>query len=263
MLKIPLAVVNASTLVDLDELMAVAAALQVQVSRDFAPAWNVDAELFVVRPGASAPAQSWWVVLLDNSDLGTALGYHDLTSAGLPMAKVFVETAKRTGQEWSVLFSHEILEMLADPFINLTACAPTVYGDIFYAYENCDACQSDDAGYRIDDRLVSNFCLPSWFDASKYGAEGKFDFTGQIKQPFELLPGGYAMWCCPAYSIGWQLLTKPGAPLSYAMRPRVGSRRERRKTGVANWLQSSDASGISTAGANAGPSAAAASSPVS
>jgi len=236
--KIPIAVLNASTLIDFDELLAATAALQIQVSRDFAPAWNVDAELAVVRPGEKPPTGTWWIVTLDNSDLGAALGYHDLTPEGLPMAKVFVETAKKTGQEWTVLFSHEILEMLADPFICLTALAPSAYGAVLYAYENCDACQSDNSGYRIDGHLVSNFCLPAWFDASRFGGADRFDFRGQIKQPFELLPGGYGM-CCPLfYPTGWQLVTAPGSPPSYAMRPRVGSRRERRRTNFTNWHKS-------------------------
>jgi hypothetical protein len=246
----PIAILNASTFVSQEELLAATAAMQVQVHRDFAPAWNVDADLAVVVPGDPPPAGAWWVVILDNSDLGSALGYHDLTSQGLPLAKVFVETAKKTGQNWTTLLSHEVLEMLSDPFIYLNALAPTAYGLYLYAYENCDACQSDNFGYTIGDQLVSDFCLPDWFDANKIGHAGTYDFRGYIKQPFELLPGGYAMCRNVSTGGGWTLVTASGAPPSYGARPRVGSRRERRRTDFMTWHKSLVAAGSNFAQAN-------------
>jgi hypothetical protein len=239
LLTIPLAVINACTLVSQDEVQAATAALQVQVHRDFAQAWNVDADLAVVSPGKPPPTGAWWIVVMDNSDFGSALGYHDLTSQGLPLGKVFVETAKKTNQAWTVLFSHEVLEMLSDPFICLTALLPTAYGLYQYAYENCDACQSDKVGYKIGEQLVSDFCFPDWFNASKIGGVGPFDFLRQIKQPFELLLGGYAMCRNLSTGGGWDLVTAGDVPLSYSMRPKVGSRRERRKIAPAKWLNSS------------------------
>ena len=188
----PLAVINASTVGSHGRFSRRLQHCR-QVHRDFAPAWNVDADLAVVAPGGSPPTGAWWIVIMDNSDLGSALGYHDLTSQGLPLGKVFVETSQRTGQKWTVLLSHEILEMLSDPFICLTALAPSLFGTYLYAYENCDACQSENFGYMIGDQLVSDFCLPAWFDANQFGGGGPFDFKHYIKQPFELLAGGYAM----------------------------------------------------------------------
>jgi hypothetical protein len=241
MVRIPIAIINASTLVEHQEIVDAAAALQVQVSRDFAPFWNVDAQIAVVPPGALPPAGAWWVVALDNSDLGNALGYHDLTSEGLPIAKVFIETSRQAGQDWTVLFSHEILEMLSDPYISLTALVPTAQGMLLYAYENCDACQSDASGYKIGGRLVSDFCTPAWFDANKAGTSGPFDFRKLITQPFELLAGGYAMLRNVSVGGAWTIVTAPAATkasLAQALRPRIGSRRERRKTGLGGWIKS-------------------------
>jgi len=237
-LTIPLAIVNVSTQVDSDEINAATAALQVQVHRDFAPVWNVDADLAVVRPGEPPPTGAWWIVIMDNSDLGNALGYHDLTSQGQPLGKVFVETAKQNGQAWTVLFSHEILEMLSDPFICLTALAPTAFGLYLYAYENCDACQSDETGYKIGDHLVSDFCFPSWFDANKFGSAGPFDHLRLMSSPFELLHGGYAMCRNLTVDGTWTLITGPSTSLTYSMRPKVGSRRERRRSDLTNWIKS-------------------------
>jgi hypothetical protein len=236
MLTVPIAVLNASTLVSHEEALAATAAMQVQVHRDFAPAWNIDADLAVVKPGAPPPADAWWAVILDNSDLGGALGYHDLTTQGLPMGKVFAGTAKQAGQVWSTLFSHEILEMLADPYICLTALAPTASGWLFYAYENCDACQSDDYGYLIGDQLVSDFLYPAWFDARQIGA--RMDHGQHIGRPFETLPGGYNMVYDLTYGTGWHLVTGAGTPPTYKMRARVGSRRERRRTSYQHWIKS-------------------------
>ena len=238
LLTIPIAIINASTLVDEEELKAATAALQIQVHRDFAPAWNVNADLAVVVSRDAPPTGAWWIVIMDDSDLGSVLGYHDLTSQGLPLGKVFVEAAKKIGQNWTLLFSHEVLEMLSDPFICLTAPNPTVLGLYLYAYENCDPCQSDKTAYKIGDQLVSNFCFPAWFDASKAGTAGPFDCLRIMTKPFELLAGGYAM--CRNLSIGgpWTLITASGAPLSYDTRPKVGSRRERRQTDSSNWTKS-------------------------
>jgi hypothetical protein len=80
----------------------------------------VDAELEFVPSGAQPPAGTWWLSILDDSDQANALGYHDLTTDGLPIGKVFAGTDLKVGASWSVTASHELLEMLADPNINLT-----------------------------------------------------------------------------------------------------------------------------------------------
>jgi hypothetical protein len=238
MFTIPVAIINESVLVRHSDVLAAAAAIQVQIHRDFAPAWNIDADVAVVPQGERPPTGTCWIVVMDNSDLGTALGYHDLTNQGLPLGKVFVEVAQKEGQEWTNILSHEILEMLSDPFIYLTALWPTAHGIYQYAYENCDACQSVDFGYRIDGQLVSNFCLPSWFDANQIGGVGPFDFGKHIRQPFALLPGGFALRRNLSIAQGWTLVAGPGPQPTYNMRPRIGSRRERRKTECQNWTKS-------------------------
>jgi len=73
-----------------------------------------------VPQGDSPAAGSWWLVSLDDSDQASALGYHDMTSEGLPLGKVFGTTNLKFGTNWTVTASHELLEMLGDPSINLT-----------------------------------------------------------------------------------------------------------------------------------------------
>ena len=61
------------------------------------------------------------IIITDNPDQAGALGYHELTSAGAPLGKVFAKLDLDSGTSWTVTLSHELLEMLADPWINWCA----------------------------------------------------------------------------------------------------------------------------------------------
>jgi hypothetical protein len=234
----PVAVINASkTLKDAD-VKRVVRALQRQVHEDFAPVWRIDADLTFVPSGQEEPAGAWWLVILDNSDQAGDLGYHDLTAEGLPLGKVFAATDEQYGMQWTVTASHELLEMLADPDINLTAFKQTseTTGTL-YAYEVCDACEADQFGYVIDDVLVSDFVYPSWFESFWQQGATQFDHQNQITAPLGLLAGGYIGAFDIASGGGWHLLTAEKV-LAYHSRPQVGSRRERRRTRREHWLPS-------------------------
>jgi hypothetical protein len=195
--------------------------LQEQVTSDFSPHWGQNAVLTLqpfVRPG------NWGLAILDDSDQAGALGYHDLTSDGLPMGKVFAKSDLQYGSSWTVTVSHELLEMLADPYCNTCAQGP----DGFYAYEVCDAVEDDSLGYQSGGIQVSDFVLPSWFCS---GALGPYDFKNQATQPLQLLPGGYISKFSP--SSGWtQITAQQACTLGEACRSmRQGSRRSARQRG--------------------------------
>ena len=59
--------------------------------------------------------------MTDNPDQAGALGYHEITSQGTPLGKVFAKLDLQSGASWTVTLSHELLEMLADPWINWCA----------------------------------------------------------------------------------------------------------------------------------------------
>ena len=205
------------------------AALQKQVDTDFGPAWHTGAQVDFVASAARPPADAWVVAVLDNSDQAGALGYHDLTPAGLPLGKVFAGTDRQYNQKVSVTLSHELLEMLGDPWMNLTAQSDD---GKFYAWEACDAIEADQLGYDINGVTVSDFVTPHWFG---HGA-GPVDFKQRVTTPFELAAGGYISVFDPASGQGWQQVTaRQPAQLSAAelihSRPRIGSRRERRFVG--------------------------------
>jgi hypothetical protein len=236
---IKVAVINASTVLKNAEVSVAVPTLQTQVHRDFAPAWGVDASLVFVPKGATPPPGAWWLTILDNSDQAGALGYHDLTNQGLPLGKVFAGTDMQYGNSWTVTASHELLEMLGDPDINLAAYVEHPKGGMrLYAYEVCDACEADKFAYRIDGTLVSDFVYPAWFEAFRRPGSARFDHRGAIKGPFKLLPGGYiGIFDCPAGG-GWTQITADRRSLRYHARAPVGSRRERRRTPREQWQKS-------------------------
>ncbi len=239
MANIKVAIINESTVLTDDQIQAAIPALQTQVSNHFAPAWGTDADLSFVPSGANPPAGSWWLAILDTSDQAGALGYHDVTNEGLPLGKVFAKSDLDSGSSWTVTVSHELLEMLGDPEINLTAFvqADNTSGTL-YAYEVCDACEADNLGYQINGTLVSDFVYPAWFEASRAQGSTQFDYQNQITAPLQILPGGYIGAFDVTTGTGWHQITAEGAAFTYAMRPRLGSRRERRRTPRNHWLKS-------------------------
>jgi hypothetical protein len=236
---INISVINASSVLSDADIQKVVPALQTQVHRDFAPAWGIDAELNFVPHGKRPAPNTWWLAVLDNSDQAGALGYHDITRQGLPLGKVFAKSDMQFGLQWSVTASHELLEMLADPDINLTAFVQKdmEHGRLF-AYEVCDAVEADELGYQIDGVQVSDFVFPSWFESFRKSNGTQFDYCKLVKEPFQLLKGGYI----GVYDVngggGWVQLTADQSPHVYAARPKVGTRRERRRTPRDQWLKS-------------------------
>jgi hypothetical protein len=238
MANIQIAVVNNYQQLTDAQVKPVVDALQLQVHRDFAPLWGIDADLTYYPAGQQVPPTSWLLGIFDNSDQAGALGYHDLTQQGLPLGKVFAGTDAQYKSQWSVTASHELLEMLGDPDINLTVFRQQQDGSgVLYAYETCDACEDDQFGYQINGVLVSDFVLPSWFE-DFHSSGTQFDFCNKINTAFGLIAGGYIGVYNVTAGNGWTQLTAKNAPMAYKMRAAVGSRRERRRTPRSQWMRS-------------------------
>lgn len=241
MAEIKVSIINGSTVLTDEQVKAAVPAFQLQVRRDFASAWGIDADLtFVPKKSKPAPG-SWWLVILDNSDVAGALGYHDITPEGLPLGKVFAETDRHFHLQWTVTASHELLEMLVDPEINLTVFVQSHARPwTLYAYEVCDACEADQFGYSINGTLVSDFVYPAWFESFRKPGSTQFNYGKKITKPFELLPGGYIGVFDIRSGTGWHPLTATQGPFDRNVRSRVGSRRERRRTLREQWEASKD-----------------------
>src|SRR5262245_40994185 len=93
------------------ELTRVAAALQEQATRDFGPLWGVRATVNAFARLDDVPLSAWPVLVEADIHEQGAAGVH-LDQDGQPFALVQYDPA------WSLTASHEVLEMLADPFGN-------------------------------------------------------------------------------------------------------------------------------------------------
>jgi hypothetical protein len=184
-----IAIQNDSTVVKDADVKKVIPALQKQIDRDFAPAWGLRARLVF----GTGPKRAMKVVLKDVSDEAGDLGYHFVR--GYPVTYVFAKDDLEAVGEFTSTLSHEILEMLADPGVNLYALG-FVRGKgkkkskAWVSYEVCDAVQNET--YSIEGVKVSDFVLPEWFEPEHADGAMKMDFLAAVNGPFELASGGYA-----------------------------------------------------------------------
>lgn len=163
---------------------AYVSAQQIQITRDFVPAWGLDATCVFIPPLQPIPVGAWQIWFKDHSIEAGDLGFHDVD--GNPIGYVFVQDIMNDGLSWTVTGSHETLEMLADPMIDQTVTV----GDLVYAREVCDAPEDDEFAYPINGVHMSDFVLPSWFDPAGV-APFTFRRNPQITAPFMLADGGY------------------------------------------------------------------------
>jgi len=242
---IKVAILNKSTVVEDDQLRPIVEALQSQVFHDFRATWGITAELALLPKGSPNPQDCYWLGVFDNSDQAGALGYHDLTPQGFPVSKVFAETDLKYGAKLSVTCSHELLEMLGDPFVNLTALDPS--SGRLYAYEASDAVEADELGYGINGITVSDFVLPQYFDPQHAGKGVRLSYAGHVIQPFALARGGYLSYLdLNDLKAGWQQETAQmaegaGGPEGFRQAGfPPGSRRERRVRAAKSELLTSE-----------------------
>ena len=169
------------------DLLKLAGVLQRQVQHHFGPFWNVSCTVGV----AAAPGPTDWMIgLFKDPDQPGALGYHDMTPHGLPLAKVFPLLDKQDGGSLSVTISHELLEMLADPY--LSRCVQSPLDGKFWALEVCDAVEDD--SYTFDHVELSNFVTPHYFEPPQDLSGIALDYMRLVTKPYEVRPGGYMQW---------------------------------------------------------------------
>lgn len=205
--------------VDLDKLCQV---MQKFVNDHLGKVWGSKAH---IKSATTATPGHWIMYFLDNADQAGALGYHDLTADGFPIAKIFVKTLLENGEKTSVTATHELAEMLIDPAINKMCAGPD--GKTIYAWEVSDACEAE--SFQIDGIDVTDFVYPSWFEGFRAPKSDKFDEMGLITQPFQLLKDGYM----PVMQNGqWtQIFGSKAKEEAFAKEDRRGHRSELRKDG--------------------------------
>ncbi len=206
-----ISIVNHSAAILDAKLQPVVRAINRQLRDDFEPYWGRGAQLRlegrsmkVPSPERASDIRGEAVVYLcdDPEYAQDALGYHELNHRGIPYGFVFTELSKKLKEPWSLTLSHEVLELVLDPEVNLLVKGPHPEDptrEVFHWYEACDAVQTQ--SYDIDGIRVSNFVLPLYFTTSDEPG-GRNDFlgarrTGPPLPSFGVAPGGYVGYFDP------------------------------------------------------------------
>lgn len=184
--------------IDPELIQSVAAALTTQVTRDLTQFWNVQATVTYLPQANKIPAGVWPVFLVKELPPGEG-GFH-LDKHNQPYAKVI---ASPNSDEWTIDASHETIEMLVDPSGNRLQNSTSIEidngkiqdgtGEFGYLVEACDPCEADNYAYPIQGVAVSDFLTPRFYDPIVTTGT-RYSFTGAIKGPREILPGGYISW---------------------------------------------------------------------
>jgi hypothetical protein len=188
--------VSESKKVHAADLTAVATSLQKQVTDDFGPIWSVQASVAAFERRQDIPDDYWPITIRDDLDRPEAAGYHE-DELGQPGALV-----RWTG-DWSVTASHEMLEMLADPWGRHLVAGPSPNhpGErVRFLVEVCDPCSN--SCYKINGIGVSDFYTPRFFDRTAEPGV-RYSYRRTIKEPREVLEGGYLTWYAPASRTWW------------------------------------------------------------
>jgi len=190
--------------VDKSTLLRVAAALQMQLTRDFTPIWKIPAvvspfhslhdippgclPLVIVEPGSLQASEHAFHQAVNDQPLGVVEG----------------------GDGWWLPASHELLEMVCDPYGKLTVLGDSIadrdpapaleswadptrqsQGQVAYLVEVADPCQA--ISYRINGFEVSDFVTPDYYSATE-STGGRYSYTGKVTAPRQVLPRGYITW---------------------------------------------------------------------
>lgn len=172
--------------VRMEELAAVAAALQTQVNRDFGSVWDTGATIAAVS-FESIPAGYIPLIVQDTLDADGVNGYHRTRGDDTPYIVV------PHGPTWPLAASHELLRMIANP--TGSGRVPALshmpgQAVVEYLLDVCAPCQDIAAAYAIDGVPVSDFVTRSFF-----GNPGqRFSFTGAVRTAFAPSANGVVTW---------------------------------------------------------------------
>jgi hypothetical protein len=186
------ALVDQTGAIPTDELTKVAGALGEQIAVDFEPVWRVRANVIATqKPG---PYQ-WAVYLRTSLDDPGALGYH----TDVKHVPVSYVDADEGG--WPAIVSHEVLEMLADPWGSRTHSARLPDGvdyhevglkhastHVHYLVEVCDPCES--TSYAVQGVELSDFLFPSYYRTHP-APRLSYSHAEGVTEPRQVAPGGY------------------------------------------------------------------------
>jgi hypothetical protein len=100
---------------------------------------------------------------------------------------VFIKTTLDDKQLVSVSASHELVEMLVDPAINMWTSGPDE--KLMYAYESADPVE--ELTFKVNGIEMSDFVYPAYYEVFRKPKSVKFDHLNKVTKPFQILHGGY------------------------------------------------------------------------
>ena len=205
------ALVSETPLIDFPQVSVTAAALNKQVTRDFGRLWHVHATVSPFEKLEDVPVDYWPVIIRDDINEPGAAGYHT-DDNGQPFSLVQADDG------WTLTSSHEVLEMLADPFGNRTVAGSPPPNSpeqvsrlerVTYLVEVCDPCEASQFAYTSNGVTVSDFITPHYYDPNT-SSRGHYSFRGNIQAPHEVLEGGYVSFGNPVDNHWFQIVVVNG-----------------------------------------------------
>lgn len=170
-------------------------ALEFQLMAHYAPMWQSDGvkvRVFSDPSNMGDSSEACPLLVFDDADQADALGYHSVDPVGRSFGRAFWSVIRGAGgtlkdgsESLSVTLSHEVLEMVGNPYVNFWADVSE--NGVQEAIELCDRVQAD--SYRIGNVSVSNFLGPRAFRPGK----GPYDWLNLLSEPFEIRRGGYCI----------------------------------------------------------------------
>jgi hypothetical protein len=216
-IPVHVALVDMSETIAAPELAEVAGALNEQVQADIAPAWKVAA---TVGAYPSAPQGTWRMELHETIEVAEAAGFH-ADDRGQPFAMIAL-----SGGDWTVTASHELVEMLVDPFGSRLHTAAALSGwegsstRVKYLMEPGDPCE--EIQYQVGGVAMSDFVLPSFYRSNPRGSLAAYSHTGSVTEPLQILEGGYISFVDPATEDMWQRFVRNGKIVDRKLEPPEG-----------------------------------------
>jgi len=190
-----IAIINFSSLSDQEAQDAIRTVNR-QITEDFMPIWGggrtlrLHAASFDPADPASLseePVHANSVIyIVDQPNIPNALGYHSINSSEIPVGFVFEDIG-----DWTVTLSHEALELIIDPTVNVFVPGPDPRDPanwVFHTYEVCDAVER--TTYSIDGVEVSNFVTSQYFRLGN-AAGTRNDFLGVGVDSFGVTNGSH------------------------------------------------------------------------
>lgn len=171
---IKIAIIDQTGQISAELLERTRKALQTQVSEDYVPYWFDDATVEISKERKTGV---WPIYIQNTIDQSGVNGYHWYDTIS-PYGKVLYNN------DWQYTLSHELLEILRNPYANRRKG----YDEVYFVEEVADA--TNGRGYEIYGVKLSNFITPNYWDLTKT-AGVKYDFLGLLTEPRQLADNGY------------------------------------------------------------------------